>query len=213
MKVKVCGMKHPENIREVAELDIDFMGFIFYKKSPRFAEISVETPPHVQRVGVFVNEPQQDILHKIDQFDLNIIQLHGRETVTFCEELRQKLKVAGQIKVKLWKVFSIASKKDLDTIDNYTDAVDGILLDTKGKYRGGNGEKFDWNFLKHHHFTKPVILSGGIGAEDTVAVMELFNQNLINGIDINSGFEDSPGRKNKKLINTFLKNLKSYEQV
>lgn len=213
MKVKVCGMKHPENIQALAELDIDYMGFIFYKKSPRFAEVPVELPDKIQRVGVFVNESIEVILAKVESFGLHIVQLHGHETPEFCEELNQALAKEGRAEVKLWKVFSIKSSSDFKGIEVYSFYVNGYLLDTKGQYRGGNGEKFDWQLLGKQNFSKPVMLSGGIGPRDAKQVSQLYNEGLIAGVDVNSGFEDEPGQKNITLIEEFLQNLRTYEQV
>lgn len=213
MKLKVCGMKHPENIKELAKLDIDYMGFIFYEKSPRFAEIPVELPDQIQKVGVFVNESIDLILEKVKSFRLKVIQLHGHETLQFCEELNQVLRNSGYLDLKLWKVFSIKSPSDFKGIEDYSFYVDGYLFDTKGQYRGGNGEKFDWRLLEKHNFSKPVMLSGGIGPEDVEQVSQLYRDGLIAGVDINSGFEDEPGLKNINLVNEFLQNLRTYEQV
>jgi phosphoribosylanthranilate isomerase len=213
MKVKVCGMKTPENIQALAKLDIDYMGFIFYKKSPRFAEIPVVLPEHIQKVGVFVNESTEKILEKVESFGLNIVQLHGHETPEFCEELNQALAKAGHVEVKLWKVFSIKSASDFEGIETYSFYVNGYLLDTKGQYRGGNGEKFDWQLLGKQNFSKPVILSGGIGPEDAEQVSQLYREGLISGVDVNSGFEVEPGLKNITLVQEFLQNLRTYEQV
>lgn len=213
MKVKVCGMKHPENIQALAKLDIDYMGFIFYEKSPRFAETAVELPERIQKVGVFVNDTVEQILEKVEEFQLNVIQLHGDETPAFCEELNQALAKAGHAEVKLWKVFSIKSPSDFEVIEDYSFYVHGYLLDTKGQYRGGNGEKFDWQLLQQQDFSKPVMLSGGIALQDAEQVSELFKKGWIAGVDVNSGFEDEPGFKNITLVNEFLQNLRTYEQV
>ncbi|MBZ9652123.1 phosphoribosylanthranilate isomerase [Psychroflexus montanilacus] len=213
MKVKVCGMKHPENIKALAELDIDYMGFIFYKKSPRFAETVVEVPENIQKVGVFVNEDIDAILEKVKSYGLKLIQLHGHETPAFCEQLNQVLAESGKSEVQLWKVFSIQSPSDFEGIEAYGFYVHGYLLDTKGQYRGGNGQKFDWQLLEQFNFTKPVMLSGGIGPEDAEQVSELYKKGLIAGVDINSGFEEEPGLKNITLVHKFLQNLRTYEQV
>lgn len=213
MKVKVCGMKHPENIKALAELDIDYMGFIFYEKSPRFAEAALQVTDSIQKVGVFVNENINSILQKVQIFGLKVIQLHGHETPAFCEELHQALSTAGHAEVNLWKVFSIQSPLDFEGIEDYSFYVHGYLLDTKGQYRGGNGEKFDWHLLEQQKFSKPVMLSGGIGPEDAEQVSELYKKGLIAGVDINSGFEEEPGLKNIRLVHEFLQNLRTYEQV
>ena len=213
MKVKVCGMKHPENINLLTNLDIDYMGFIFYKKSPRYVDVDVEIPEPIQKVGVFVNEDIDFILDKVKTFSLNIIQLHGHETPMFCEELTQSISEIEGDEVKLWKVFSIKTLSDFEAIEDYSAFVDAYLLDTKGKYKGGNGEKFDWQLLKSQVFSKPIILSGGIELKDAKKLNQLFTDGLIAGVDINSGFEDEPGLKNITLVKQFLQNLRTYEQI
>jgi len=206
-------MKYPENIIAIADLNIDYMGFIFYEKSPRYAETVVEIPNHIQKVGVFVNASLEFILEKVKSFGLQVIQLHGHETPEFCEELNQALAKRGHAEVKLWKVFSIKTASDFEGIEAYSFYVHGYLLDTKGQYRGGNGEKFDWQLLGKQNFSKPVMLSGGIGPEDAEQLSQLYQQGLIAGVDVNSGFEEEPGLKNSNLIHKFLQNLRTYEQV
>ena len=142
-----------------------------------------------------------------------MIQLHGYESPAFCKELNQALAAEGFAEVKLWKVFSIKSPSDFEGIEDFSYYVNGYLLDTKGQYRGGNGEKFDWQLLQQQNFSKPVMLSGGIGPEDAEQVSQLFKRGWIAGVDVNSGFEDEPGLKNITLVNEFLQNLRTYEQV
>jgi phosphoribosylanthranilate isomerase len=213
MKIKVCGMKDQENIEAISQLEVDYLGFIFYKASPRYAETPVHLPENVQKVGVFVNETQESILEKVKQFGLDIIQLHGHETPSFCEDISEALAKNGYPKVELWKVFSIKTAEDFKGMEAYSFYVNKYLLDTKGEYRGGNGQKFDWQMLYQRDFSKPVMLSGGIGPEDAKAVVKLYQDGVIEGVDVNSGFEDKPGFKNKTAINKFIKTIRTYEQV
>jgi phosphoribosylanthranilate isomerase len=213
MKIKVCGMKDQENIEAISQLEVDYLGFIFYKASPRYAETPVHLPENVQKVGVFVNETQESILEKVKQFGLDIIQLHGHETPSFCEDISEALAKNGYPKVELWKVFSIKTAEDFKGVEAYSFYVNKYLLDTKGEYRGGNGQKFDWQMLYQRDFSKPVMLSGGIGPEDAKAVVKLYQDGVIEGVDVNSGFEDKPGFKNKTAINKFIKTIRTYEQV
>ena len=213
MKIKVCGMKDQENIEAISQLEVDYLGFIFYKASPRYAETPVHLPENVQKVGVFVNETQESILEKVKQFGLDIIQLHGHETPSFCEDISEALAKNGYPKVELWKVFSIKTAEDFEGMEAYSFYVNKYLLDTKGQYRGGNGQKFDWQMLYQKDFSKPVMLSGGIGPEDAKAVVKLYQDGIIEGLDVNSGFEDEPGFKNKTAIKKFIKTIRTYEQV
>jgi len=213
MKIKVCGMKDAENIEAISQLEVDYLGFIFYKASPRYAETPVKLAQTIRKVGVFVNENQESILEKVKQFDLDVIQLHGHETPEFCENISEALAKNGCPKVELWKVFSIKTPEDFEGMEAYSFYVNKYLLDTKGQYRGGNGQKFDWQMLYQKDFSKPVMLSGGIGAEDAKAVVKLYQDGIIEGVDVNSGFEDEPGFKNKTAIKKFIKTIRTYEQV
>ncbi len=213
MKIKVCGMKDAVNIEAISQLDVDYLGFIFYKASPRYAETPVHLPETLRKVGVFVNESEELILEKVKQFDLDVIQFHGHETPEFCEGISEALAKNGYPKVELWKVFSIKTPEDFEGMEAYSFYVHKYLLDTKGQYRGGNGQKFDWQMLYKRDFSKPVMLSGGIGPEDAEAVVKLYQDGIIEGVDVNSGFEDEPGLKNKIAIKKFIKTIRTYEQV
>jgi len=213
MKIKVCGMKDAENIEAISQLEVDYLGFIFYKASPRYAEILVHLPENIRKVGVFVNETEELILEKVKQFNLDVIQLHGHETPEFCEDLSEALAKKGHPKVELWKVFSIKTPEDFKGMEAYSFYVNKYLLDTKGQYRGGNGQKFDWQMLYQKDFSKPVMLSGGIVPEDAKAVVKLYQDGIIQGVDVNSGFEEEPGFKNKTAIKEFIKTIRTYEQV
>lgn len=206
-------MKNPNNINSISELDVDYMGFIFYENSPRLAKTPVRIPHSIQKVGVFVDDNIEDILNKVIQFGLNVIQLHGHEAPAFCKDLRRVLDDTNFKNVKLWKVFSIKSSSDFENMEVYSPLVDAYLLDTKGRYRGGNGKKFDWELLNHYRFQKPVMLSGGIGPEDAEAVVKLYQKGNIQGVDVNSGFEDEPGLKNKNRLEKFINTIRTYEHV
>ena len=211
MKIKVCGMKHPDNIKSISALDLNYMGFIFYEKSPRFAKTPIEIPGSIQKVGVFVNASMEEILEKVSEFELSVVQLHGHETPAYCESLSRALAEAHQADIKLWKVFSIKSASDFEGIDPYESVVDGYLLDTKGQYRGGNGVKFNWQLLDDYHFQKPVMLSGGIEPKDAETIIKLYQKGKIEGVDVNSGFEDEPGLKNKNRLEQFIKTIRTHE--
>ena len=202
-------MKFPDNIREVSQLPIDMMGFIFYEKSPRY--INDLTPdslnelnPRIERVGVFVNESFENIRKAIAKYSLNIIQLHGNESSEFCRTLRNE-------KIKVIKAFSIKTKEDICQTEPYENQVDLFLFDTKTAQYGGSGEKFDWEILSSYQGKTPFILSGGINEQD----MELINNirhPFFFGIDLNSRFEISPGKKEVKKLEQFIKKQPIYEQ-
>lgn len=196
MKIKICGMKYPENIAEVIKLQPDFLGFIFWGKSPRFFDdVIPELPDSIQKVGVFVNASLDEIQSKIKQHELNIIQLHGNETVDFCSNLKQD-------DIPIIKVFNIDEAFDFTALQPFEHVCDYFLFDTKGKLPGGNGTTFNWELLKKHDFKKPLFLSGGIGIEE---VKKLNQLNLpIYAIDVNSKFEIEPGLKNREQLQEIL---------
>ncbi len=200
VKLKVCGIKH--NLKEVIALQPEYIGFIFYDKSPRFFDAETTAiPEDVLKVGVFVNATIENISKRTMTHKLNVIQLHGEEAPAFCEELKKTLN-----KKEIWKVFSIKDSFDLLQLREYENVVDKFLFDTQGPEKGGNGFKFEWSLLKSYNSTKPFILSGGIGLEDIPAIKDILKIGLpIHAIDVNSKFEISPGLKNttdlKKLQN------------
>ena len=205
MKLKICGMKYPDNILEVSQLLPNYMGFIFWKKSSRFFDGEIPNlPKSIQKVGVFVNAPLDEIVSKIEKYDLNLVQLHGNESVAFCLDLKHEIKNLKQTPIEIIKVFSILDDFDFSVLKEYEAVCDYFLFDTKGKLPGGNGTVFDWKVLEKYSSTKPFFLSGGIGIEEIASVKQLLKTNLpIHAIDINSKFEIEPGLKNKQLLEEF----------
>lgn len=217
LRLKICGMKH--NTAEVATLQPDYLGFIFYEKSPRNYDLSdiPELRAGIKKVGVFVNAEPGCILEKVKQFNFDVIQLHGNESPQYCAELRNRCQIersrdplveTALSEVEVWKVFSIKDQFDFSILEDYEAVVDKFLFDTKGKEKGGNGYTFDWSVLKDYNSKKPFILSGGIGLEELAAVNELQATDLpLIAIDVNSKFEDKPGLKNikdlRKLFSSF----------
>ena len=197
MKIKICGMKHPDNILEVGSLLPDYMGFIFWEKSARYFDgILPELAKSIKKVGVFVNAPLNEILEKIKTHDLQAVQLHGNESVEFCELLKKNTPKL----IDVIKVFPILDTFDFGILNPYEKVCDFFLFDTKGKLPGGNGTTFDWKVLEQYPSTKPFFLSGGIGIEEFDSINEILKTNLpIYAIDVNSKFEIEPGFKNVQL--------------
>ena len=166
MELKVCGMKY--NTQEVAALQPDYLGFIFYEKSPRNFEGEIPTlPENIKKVGVFVDADIAFAKAQIEKYKLDVIQLHGSESPQYIERLKSSLASKGEGWGEvIWKVFSIKDRFDFEILKPYKDLVNAFLFDTKGKAKGGNGYTFDWNVLKDYPFEKPFILSGGIGLEE-----------------------------------------------
>lgn len=202
-KVKVCGMKDKHNILEVAGCQPDYMGFIFYKDSPRFVgahfQIPGELDPAIKRVGVFVNESSDRILELRGQHRLDYIQLHGDETPDQCRSLKDK-------GLGLIKALGVDNEFDFEYIKPFEPYVDYFLLDYKGVLRGGNGVPFDWRVLRQFKSNVPFFLSGGINVDNIEGIHELTHPNL-HAIDVNSGVEDSYGIKNKHKLEELLSKL------
>lgn len=207
MKVKVCGMRNPDNIRQVAALQPDFMGFIFYSKSKRFvgdnfsAELLASLPPSIQKIGVFVNEQPDIIKEKAALYNLDLVQLHGRETPRQCQELQE----AG---IKVIKAFSVDDVFSFQNTLLYERYCNYFLFDTRGKQYGGNGVVFDWELLKGYIADKPYFLSGGLNLSNLQSMEFGKLRPKPFAVDVNSGFEQEPGLKKvedlKQLLGVFM---------
>ncbi|GAB6007575.1 phosphoribosylanthranilate isomerase [Dysgonomonas reticulitermitis] len=205
MKIKVCGMKYPGNIRELNKLPVDFTGLIFHKKSPRYvddlkpADIRNSFHGGKEKVGVFVNADMDYIIQMVNEYTLYLIQLHGDESPDFCKELNKTAPVI--------KAFSITENFDFDQTKAYEDICDYFLFDTKTPRHGGSGLKFDWKILDRYSGNTPFFLSGGISSEDAERIKEIQHPQLY-AVDLNSRFETAPGLKDIELVEQFIKRLK-----
>ena len=191
LKLKVCGMRDPENIQELTALKPDFIGFIFYPKSPRYVSEMDEDfitgiPSGIHKVGVFVNESLETISQLAEKYGLEYIQLHGDEDLTFANTLKER-------GLKIIKVFRIADA--LPTFaKNYEGVADYFLFDTASVDYGGSGQHFDWSILRNYDLQVPFLLSGGIRLDDMAKIKSL-NIEKLAGIDVNSRFEIAPAVK------------------
>lgn len=201
LKIKVCGMRDPENIRSIGTLSPDYMGFIFYEQSPRYTGKSFfipdDLPATVKRVGVFVNESIETMLGISSLYGLQCVQLHGHEPVEKCEQLRS----AG---LEVIKAFAVDDPFDFSVLKPYQSSVDYFLFDTRGKKYGGNGLPFNWSVLQHYDQQVPFFLSGGLSTRNLEDVFRLTTMNLY-ALDINSGVEVSPGMKDVREVESFIK--------
>ena len=205
MLLKICGLKYPENIQAVAALKPDFMGFIFYPKSPRYAEpLDVKylesLPPAIKKIGVFVNEDLENILTTAYKYKLDGLQLHGTELVDMCRELKK----LGYLVIK---AFPIAEAYNFKVTKAYEGVCDYFLFDTKTDSYGGSGVKFNWQILKDYKGETPFLLSGGIAVDDAEAILKIEHPKFV-GIDLNSKFEEKPGMKNVSLLKDFIRNFR-----
>lgn len=214
--IKVCGLRDGENIRQVAALGVDWIGLIFWPHSPRYVSIIPSNagiiPDRVsdigefkaKRVGVFVDPTAQDVITRVVNFQLDLIQLHGHETPTLINNLRHTL--ADIRPVKVIKAISVNSRDDITAYKDYADCVDYFLFDTKCKTVGGSGEQFDWSVLEAYDGDTPFLLSGGIGPDDAERVRRFHHPQCI-GIDLNSRFESEPGFKDVAALRQFINQL------
>ncbi|WP_435625015.1 phosphoribosylanthranilate isomerase [Flagellimonas sp.] len=223
MKLKVCGQKY--NVGEVAELQPDYLGFIFWEPSSRFFEGDIPALSEgTKKIGVFVDATVDEVLQKIERYQLEGVQLHGKESPEYCNQLRHSefvseshskktLKQVQGDNLEIIKVFSIKDEFDFSVLKPYEEVCDYFLFDTKGKLPGGNGYVFNWKILERYPSTKPYFLSGGIGLDNVKAIQSFLRTEASKycyAIDVNSRFETEPGQKDIKKIKEF-KNLLKHE--
>jgi phosphoribosylanthranilate isomerase len=205
VKIKVCGLKHPENIKAVAALGPDYMGFICYDLSPRFinempAEPLQTIESEIYKTGVFVNEGEETINNLIDEFGFNTIQLHGDESPDFTSSFRTKVKVI--------KAFGIDDSFNFDYLEPYADSVDYFMFDTKTSAYGGSGKTFNWEILDKYTLNKPFFLSGGISLDNLEQIKTIKHPQFY-AVDLNSKFETEPGLKDVQKLEQAFKILRS----
>ena len=212
LKLKVCGLTQLTQIQELISLNTDFLGFIFYEKSPRFVlnHLSLEEISeinHQGKVGVFVNERIEKIVEISEKSNLNFIQLHGDEDEEFIKRLRQMLNE----NTKIIKVIRIGDDKtnfenEIKKITNIKSQISNLLFDTDSKAFGGTGKTFNWQILNEIEIPKPYFLSGGISLENIHQLSTINHQPLT--LDINSKFETEPGSKDLEKIKNFTQIVK-----
>lgn len=200
VRVKVCGITNELDATRAARFGAAAIGFIFYKKSPRFvspfkARKIIETlPPFITTVGVFVNQPFGAVKDIVDHCSLGAVQLHGDEDAHFCKRLQRG-------KTKVIKVIRVADTIDINMLKEYK--PDAFLFDTADdKHYGGTGKIFNWQLLHEvKSLNVPIILSGGLNHQN---VIEPVNALKPYAVDVNSSIEDAPGKKNDKKMKEFI---------
>ena len=211
MRSKVCGMTSTDQVMQLDEMGVAFAGFIFYPNSPRYAyrfmpkaEIKKIKGKNINKVGVFVNAPAEELLQTVDDCGLYLVQLHGDETPKYCEKIADYVTVVKAFRLReddnvLWK------------IKDYQDIADMFLFDTEGVGYGGTGKKFNWDVLKGLNIQKPFFLSGGIGPDD-VGILQEFSKDAVAkdlfSVDVNSRFEISAGVKDMDKLKNFIEVIK-----
>ena len=209
-------MRDADNIRAVKESGVDWMGFIFWPDSPRYVQqissragiipdysslTDLDTLP--KRVGVFVDDMPQNIVTRVVNYQLDIVQLHGNESPVMIDNLRRTLDPDIRPGIEIMKALSISSAEDLQRYHDYVGHVDYFLFDTKTPLVGGSGKQFDWSVLDGYDGDIPFLLSGGIGPDDVERVKSLSHPKLL-GIDLNSRFETAPAMKDVELLRQFV---------
>jgi len=207
MKIKVCGLKDDENIAQVAVLLPDYMGFIFYDKSPRFVDdlpiaVLKKIPQSIIKTAVFVNESDENISKLIDKYNFDAIQLHGDESPADCAFFKGRVKVI--------KAFGLNADFDFGQLYPYADHVDYFLFDTKTTIHGGSGETFNWDILGQYDLDIPFFLSGGLSLENLEEVKEITHPQFY-GVDLNSRFETGPGIKNIEKLREAFATIKQFD--
>jgi phosphoribosylanthranilate isomerase len=207
LKIKVCGMRDPENISGVIAALPDYLGFIFYPKSKRFvgfeplSDVLSIIPDSVKKVGVFVDETPEKVLETVQIWNLDVVQLHGNESSEYCQQIQD----SG---ITVFKAFSVDEQFDFEKLNAYSEVCDYFLFDTKGQLPGGTGDKFNWQLLEKYKGDVPFFLSGGIDSDDIDAIRQFSHPQLF-GIDINSGFEISPALKDVVKVRNFIFRIRS----
>lgn len=196
LEIKVCGMMRDRNIIDVSETCPAYMGFIFYDKSPRYVgnlNVSVlkEFQMGTEPVAVFVNSPIDYVINICRKYGFRIVQLHGDESPEYCEKLRSTF---PEEDFRIWKAVSVTNDMDWSGLSQYQGVVNRFVFDTSCNGRGGSGKKFDWSQLESYNLDTPFMLSGGIGPGDAKEIAAVGHPKMV-GVDLNSGFETSPGIK------------------
>jgi phosphoribosylanthranilate isomerase len=206
LKIKVCGMRDPQNLEEVCGLGPDFIGYIFFRGSKRYVgekpdPVIFEIPENrIQRVGVFVNEPILSVQHLVEKGWLDMVQLHGNESPEYCKALVNE-------GIYVIKAIHPEFMMDESSLMDYYGVIHYFLFDTPGKGFGGTGLKFNWDLLEQYNVPVPFILSGGIGPEDGKVLRELDHM-WLRAVDVNSRFETEPGIKSVSQLKDFMKEIR-----
>ncbi len=207
-KVKICGLTNLEDARFASGAMADYLGFIFYRKSPRYIEPGeagaiinwLEGP---DKVGVFVNQPLDEVNQIAKQTGLDYVQLHGNESVEYCQLIDKPI----------IKVIHITGETTHETLKEqvalYSDVASYYLFDSKiGEQWGGTGKTFDWSILKEIERVHPFFLSGGINPQNVKQAIETVNPFAI---DVSSGVEEKPGLKDFEKIEQLMEAISALE--
>ncbi|MGI6243452.1 MAG: phosphoribosylanthranilate isomerase [Prevotella sp.] len=229
MIIKVCGMRDADNIREVAKLDIDMMGFVFWKDSPRFVRMissqagiipdyseerlrrsagqEVQPLEKPRRVGVFVDEMPQTIVTRVYNYALDYVQLQGAESREMIENLKRTLIPDIAPHIRVIKAISIVSREDLAKCRTYEGVADMFLFVGRCGEAVDSDTCFDWSLLEDYDGQTPFIVGGGIGPDDAERISSIRHPQFV-GVDLNSRFETEPGVKDVRKLEDFIARLR-----
>jgi phosphoribosylanthranilate isomerase len=203
-RVKICGITNLADAQNAVEAGTDALGFIFYEKSSRYlavsaaAKISKQLPPFIMRVGVFVNAPEKLVTRAISECGLGLLQFHGDEPPEFCTRF-------GLMSMKAFRIRDAESLKELPKYPTEAWLLDAWSAETLG----GTGEKFNWDLaVEAQKFGKPVFLAGGLTPENVAAAVRRVRPF---GVDVSSGVEASPGKKDHEKVKAFINAVSSAE--
>lgn len=205
-QIKICGITNAQDAINASRLNVDMLGFVFYKKSKRYVEskaageIVKKLPPSIKKVGVFVDEKPGRVRAIAEELSLDMLQFHGDETPKYCDSFEDRYKVI--------KAFRIRDKKDLSKINDYD--TDFYLLDTyEERSAGGTGKAFDWKILKDFEILQPIILAGGLTPKNVAGAIEELSPY---GVDVSTGVETRPGEKDLRLMKEFINNARKLDR-
>lgn len=210
MKIKVCGLRDAENLNQIAALNPDFVGFIFYDQSPRFVGEDLDEgavkalPRSIRKVGVFVNASPDYVLRSVKKYNFQYVQLHGNETPDYCRSLQNR-------GLNIIKAFRVDASFNFSMLNNFKAQCDFFLFDAKGDQPGGNGVTFDWSILNRYDNEKPFFISGGIGL-DNLDQLEALKGMKLYGVDVNSQVETAPGVKDVTKVKELIDRLRPVEE-
>ena len=209
MNIKVCGITTMKQLQQLDGLEVAFAGLIFFKKSPRYVEGKIskeelsDADLDIKKVGVFVNAAFDEIMETVEDYGLDVVQLHGDESPHLCEQISNEIET-----IKAFRIDDQVDKSIDYMLKEYDDVCDYYLFDTAGKNgAGGTGKKFDWKKIADSKIEKPFFLSGGISPEDAMLVKKFKHPDYY-GVDVNSRFEKEPGVKDMSLVLKFIHALK-----
>jgi len=206
MRVKICGVKTPEMVNVAVDAGADYLGFVFFEKSPRnisyaqAAKLAATVAPGICKTALVVDPSDAMLDALLDEVAIDMIQLHGKETPQRVAEIKSRTGLP------VMKAIGIADQSDLPKISDYSDVADQLLIDAKppkdGDLPGGNGLSFDWRLLSGRRWAVPWMLAGGLTADNVVQAADLTGAVQV---DVSSGVESAPGEKSAALIEAFIK--------